>query len=127
MIRNTRQREIILNVMEEAARPLSPMEIHQLAVVQYPKLGLKTVYRHVNDLVENSHIAGVDYPGQPVRYEIVDERGSRPHLICRKCQRVFDLPIEEPKIEYPELEDFQISGHEVVFFGICKSCLIKKS
>jgi len=123
MIRNTKQREIVLSVIQEAARPLSPAEIHQLAISKQPGIGLKTVYRHVNDLVKNQEVAGVDYPGQPLRYEIIDDRGSRPHLICRDCNRVYDLPIDEPKFEYPELDEFKISGHEVVFFGYCRECL----
>jgi len=126
MVRNTKQREILMKVMKGADRPLSPAEIHQLAIIHYPKLGLRTVYRHIKDLVDSHQIAGVDYPGQPVRYEIVDNRGSRPHLICRGCERVFELPIEEPVFEYPEMEEFTIEGHEVVFFGYCKSCQNRK-
>ena len=122
MIRNTKQREALMKVIGHADRPLSSTEIHQLALIHYPNLGIRTVYRHIKDLVESDQIAGVDYPGQPMRYEIVDERGSRPHLICRRCQRVFDLPVEEPNLAYPELEDFVIEGHEVVYFGHCRKC-----
>jgi Fur family transcriptional regulator, ferric uptake regulator len=122
MIRNTKQREILLGVMKDADRPLSPAEIHQLAIVRYPRLGLRTVYRHIRDMIDNRQLAGIDYPGQPLRYELVDDRGSRPHLICRGCQRVFDLPLEEPAMEYPKLVDFVIEGHEVVYFGYCKDC-----
>ena len=122
MVRKTKQREALMKVIREADRPLSPVEIHQLALAHYPKLGIRTVYRHIRDLVENYQIAGIDYPGQPMRYEVVDERGSRPHLICRKCQRVFDLPVEEPELVYPKLDDFSIEGHEVVYFGRCREC-----
>jgi Fur family transcriptional regulator, ferric uptake regulator len=122
MIRNTKQREALMKVIRNADRPLSPTEIHQLALIHYPSLGIRTVYRHIKDLVDGDQIAGIDYPGQPVRYEVVDERGSRPHLICRSCQRVFDLPVEEPKLVYPELADFVIEGHEVVYFGHCREC-----
>ncbi|MEQ9823975.1 MAG: transcriptional repressor [Puniceicoccaceae bacterium] len=122
MIRNTKQRDVLRKVMREADRPLSPAEIHQLALIHYPKMGLRTVYRHIKDMIENSQLAGIDYPGQPVRYELVDDRGSRPHLICRGCERVFDLPIEEPEVEYPKLDDFVIEGHEVVYFGFCREC-----
>jgi Fur family ferric uptake transcriptional regulator len=122
MIRNTRQREVLVRVIREADRPLSPQEIFELALVYYPKLGLRTVYRHIKDLVSSHSIAGIDYPGQPMRYEVVDHRGSRPHFICRRCQKVFDLPIEEPQVLYPVLDDFCIEGHEVVFFGSCREC-----
>lgn len=122
MIRNTKQREALMKVVQHADRPLSPTEIHQLALIHYPKLGIRTVYRHIRDLVEGKQIAGIDYPGQPVRYEVVDDRGSRPHLICRKCEKVFDLPVDEPQLIYPNLSDFVIEGHEVVYFGHCRDC-----
>lgn len=126
MIRNTKQREALMKVIRDSDRPLSPTEIHILAVEHYPKLGIRTVYRHIKDLVDSFKIAGIDYPGQPMRYEIVDERGSRPHLICRDCKKVFDLPVEEPEINYPELGNFVIEGHEVVYFGRCQDCSGKK-
>lgn len=122
MIRNTRQRDALMKVIRDAKRPLSPVEIHQLALVYYPKLGMRTVYRYIRDLVKSRKIAGIDYPGQPVRYEVIDERGSRPHLICRFCQKTFDLSIDEPKLGYPKLDDFVIEGHEVVYFGHCREC-----
>ncbi len=112
-----------MRVINESQRPLTPVEIHELAKEYYPKLGLRTVYRHLKDMIDNAEIAGIDYPGQPVRYEMVDERGSRPHLICRVCKQVFDLPVEEPEIPYPEMKEFKIEGHEVVYFGRCSSCL----
>ncbi len=111
-----------MKVMKDADRPLSPAEIHQLAIIHYPKMGLRTVYRHIKDLVDTFLVAGIDYPGQPVRYEIVDDRGSRPHLICRRCERVFDLPIDEPELDYPKMDEFTIEGHEVVYFGFCREC-----
>jgi len=111
-----------MKVMKDADRPLSPTEIHQLAVIHYPKFGLRTVYRHLKDMIDSFQIAGIDYPGQPVRYELVDDRGSRPHLICRGCEKVFDLPVEEPQLDYPKLDDFTIEGHEVVYFGYCRQC-----
>jgi Fur family transcriptional regulator, ferric uptake regulator len=111
-----------MQVIRSAERPLAPAEIHELALELYPGLGLRTVYRHISDLVSTRQIAGVDYPGQPMRYEWVDHRGSRPHFICRGCQKVFDLPIEEPVVPYPVLDEFVVEGHEVVYFGHCRKC-----
>ncbi|MGZ0655902.1 Fur family transcriptional regulator [Coraliomargarita sp. W4R72] len=122
MIRNTKQREVLKEVLANSGRPLTPAEIHEIACQTLPNIGLRTVYRHLNKLNERMEIAGVDYPGQPIRYETVDGHGSRPHLICRECNQVFGLPIDEPEITYPTLDGHQIDAHEVLFYGICKSC-----
>jgi len=118
VIRKTAQREAILKAFAEARRPLTPVELHKLASAHVKSLGLRTVYRHVKDLLEENRILGIQYPGQPIRYEIVDERGSRPHFICRVSNQVFDLPIREPEIPFPEVPGFQFEGYEVIFYGV---------
>lgn len=122
MIRKTKQREALKNVIMEAGRPLSTEEIFVLASHLYPKLGRRTVYRNVKEMTEASELVGIDYPGQPMRYELVDEKGSRPHLICRGCNRLYSLPIEEPTVRIPVQEDYIIDGYEVIFFGYCPEC-----
>ena len=51
MTRKTRQRDAIQAVMENAARPLGPEEIHLAAKRLVPSLGLATVYRRLKKLV----------------------------------------------------------------------------
>ena len=121
VIRKTAQREAILKAFTEAGRPLTPVELHELASAHAKSLGLRTVYRHVKDMLDENRILGIQYPGQPVRYEMVDERGSRPHFICRVSNRVFDLPIREPEIPFPDLPGFEFEGYEVIFYGVSTS------
>jgi Fur family ferric uptake transcriptional regulator len=119
MIRQTRQREAILRTFETESRPLSAAEVHSLAITYYPKIGLRTVYRNIRELVQDGKLAGVDYPGQPLRYERVIDKRHKPHLICRHCRKVFDLDIEVPEIQVKPPEGFIIEGDEVVFYGRC--------
>jgi len=122
VIRNTTQREAIQGAFEQAKRPLTAQELHELAKKTVPSLGLRTVYRHVKAMLDAGALISTDYPGQPVHYEVVDHRGSRPHLICRSCRKLYDLPIEEPEVELPEVSGFQIDGYEVILFGRCPEC-----
>lgn len=123
MIRNTRQKKVIESVILASGRPLTPNEIHELAVAECTGLGLRTVYRYLKELVSLNRIVGVDFPGQPARYEMADNKGNRAHLVCRKCDRVFPLlGIADPKIEYPKVDGVRIEGHEIVYFGYCEDC-----
>ena len=72
MKRNTNQGNTILEVIKSANRPLTPLEIHQRASNNSPRIGIATTYRHLKSLTENSLVVGVDYPGQPPRYEWAD-------------------------------------------------------
>lgn len=121
MIRNTRQREAILKALREARRPLSPAELHQLALRHHSGLGLRTVYRQIKDLTTEGLLVGIDYPGQPLRYEPVSGQ-HHAHFICRRCQQVFDLPGVSPEVTVEAPEGFVIDGQETVFYGICREC-----
>jgi len=79
MIRKTRQREALLHALSEAGRPLSATELHVLAVKHTPRIGLRTVYRNIRELVSEGKLMGVDFPGQPLRYAQVSRAGHHPH------------------------------------------------
>ena len=88
MKRQTRQGAVILSVIRSAGRPLTPLEIHQLAIQEIPRLGIATTYRHLKTLSENHQVVGVDYPGQPPRYEWADGQ-DKVHFACRSCDKLF--------------------------------------
>lgn len=117
----TRQREAIGEVLQEAGRPLTREEILALGRAKVPRLGPATVDRTIRELTANFQLIGVEFPGQPRRYELPAEN-EHPHFICRCCDRVFDLPVAMrlPKIQPPD--GFSISGGEVIYSGNCPDC-----
>ena len=126
MIRRTKQREVIETVFEREHRPLTPPEVFELAQIHLPSLGLRTVYRQIRALSEEGRIVGIDYPGQPLRYEWV-RSGHHPHFICRGCERVFDLEMEVPDVDVTPPPGFIINGQETVVYGYCPNCLKEKA
>lgn len=128
MIRQTRQRKVIREVLRTAGRPLTPQELYELANEQLPQLGLRTVYRQVKDLIEAGEVVGLDYPGQPVRYEVVTRRHVA-HFICRKCNKLYSLPHEVADVPEPNEPRFQFEGQETVFYGtgqgLCDLCPVE--
>ncbi|MEM1222750.1 MAG: transcriptional repressor [Verrucomicrobiota bacterium] len=119
----TRQREAILEVIEEAARPVTRDEILKFGRLKVPRLGPATVDRTIRELTKNFQIIGVEFPGQPKRYELPAD-GEHPHFICRQCNRVFDLPVSMrlPRIKVPI--GFEVTGGEVIYSGTCPDCSV---
>lgn len=117
----TRQRTAIRQVLDHEKRPLTAQELHQLARASLPSLGLSTVYRTIRRMVNDFQLVGVDFPGQPPRYEL-PTRSAHAHFICSICQKVFDLPEipEQAPIQLPE--NFLSQGYELVVFGKCPAC-----
>ena len=123
MIRQTKQRTAILDVIKDSGRPLTTNEILELGKRVVPNLGLRTVYRNLKELMDAQKVVCVDYPGQPTRYEVVTNREHCVHFICRECERLYDLDIETPDFEVKPPEGFQVDGDEVILYGKCPSCL----
>ena len=122
---NTEQRQVILSVLKEANRPLAREEILTRGRECLPRLGSATVNRAIREMTTNFEIVGIEYPGQPRRYELPVGK-EHPHFICRTCDRVFDLPatMQLPPVNVPK--GFVVTGGEIVYSGTCAECSRKK-
>jgi Fur family ferric uptake transcriptional regulator len=121
----TRQRAVIFSVIREAGRPLTREEILALGREKIPRLGSATVNRAIREMADTFQVIGVEFPGQPRRYELPSER-EHPHFICRACDRVFDLPVamQLPPVHAPK--GFVVEGGEIIYSGRCPDCSKKK-
>lgn len=123
----TRQRAAIGAVLEAAQGPLAAEEVWELARKEHEGLGLRTVFRNLQEQVEEGALLKVNFPGHPPRYERPSAR-HHPHFVCLACERVFDLPGETPEVrplcELPA--GFVAEGAEVTFFGRCDGCSARR-
>lgn len=123
--RRTRQREAIYNALSEAERPLNFEELLERARTHFPKIGERTVFRNVREMLDEHSLVRVYLPGQPARY-VLPTGNHCPHFICRKCNNVFVLPEETPDIlpgyasKIPP--EFIPEGEEVIIYGYCREC-----
>lgn len=123
MERRTRQRDAIRHALEDAGRPLSPVEVLDAARQQVPGLGIATVYRTLAGLVAEGDAAPVTLPGAPDRYEAAGKHHHH-HFICRRCDRVFEAgPCDDGRVVPECLPGFRVESHEVVFRGVCAECV----
>lgn len=120
--RQTRQRDAILQVLAEAKGPLSTPEIFSLAKKLIP-LGIATVYRTINLLLDAKEIQSVILPSGETRYESAD-LGHHDHFQCRKCHRVFDLSVCPLHLARGTIipGGFMVEDHEMTLYGLCPDC-----
>ncbi len=121
MIRKTKQREAIRDVIREAGRPVGPEEILSLAREKVPGLGLATVYRAVKGLTEEGWLQTVELPGEPPRYER-SGIGHHHHFHCRECGRVYDVQGCPGNLQALAPPGFRLEDHEVILYGLCSDC-----
>lgn len=119
--RNTKQKAAIRDAFARADRPLSPEEALNLAKKSHPGLGVATIYRNIQALVEEEWLTAVEVPGHPPRYEVAG-KGHHHHFQCNSCGKMFDLKgcIAQSKPKLPR--GFRSTGHEFFFYGNCAAC-----
>lgn len=127
MQRRTKQRETIKQVFKDVHRPLGPNEVLEEAQQQLPNLGIATVYRALNDLVDDGWLCPVDIPGETTRYEL-NNLPHHHHFHCRKCRRVFDMHMDvcPSGLEKLAPAGFRVEAHEITLVGLCADCAQKE-
>ncbi|MBR5509069.1 MAG: transcriptional repressor [Lachnospiraceae bacterium] len=127
----TTQRLAVLTVLSQKADShLTAEEIYDLVKVENPEIGLATVYRTVQLLLELKIIDRIYLDDGYVRYELgnvfEDEDGHHHHhLICVKCGKVTSFQgdlLEEFEKRMEEQTGFQIQDHDVKLYGYCADC-----
>jgi len=126
----TTQRIAILGVLKSCpGKHLTSEEIYDLVKLRIPKIGLATVYRNVQLLLELGLIEKVNLDDGFVRYELAgphDAKNHRHHhLICLKCGQVYSFEddlLEQLEDRIRKTMDFYVVNHEVKLYGYCKKC-----
>ena len=67
--RNTRQRQLVLEAVQELCDHPTAEEIYDAAVKECPGLSLGTVYRNLNSLVDAGRVRRVSIPGKADRFD----------------------------------------------------------
>ncbi len=122
----TRQRrEIIAIVVRYHDRHLSAEELYLLVNREHPEIGLATVYRTLDMLVELGVVAKHDLGDGRARYELSSPGRHHHHLICHECGRIIEL--QEGSLHQMERKlegehDFTITDHRLEFYGVCGEC-----
>lgn len=122
MTRNTRQREVISNILQEADGPLSVPVIHERATAALPSLGLATVYRTLKLLQAQGQIHSLALDGETV-YERSGQ-GHHHHFSCERCKQVFTLhscPLTLPA-GGALAGGWVVKSHEITLYGVCPQC-----
>lgn len=126
----TNQRMLVLELMaERPGEHLTAEEIYDLARQSYPEIGLATIYRTVQVLVDLLVIDKVSFDDGFARYELGGfnrESGHHHHhAICSRCQKVFSFKgdlLDTLEQALLDTEGFMVTDHEVKLHGYCREC-----
>ena len=122
----TKQREVILDVLYNSDKHLTPEELYNLIQDGYPELktGIATVYRTLQLLEDHDIVTSISFGAQGKKYEL-GAKEHHDHMICIKCGSItefVDEEIEKRQHLIAEELGFKMTNHSMQIYGICKKC-----
>ncbi|MEW6227024.1 MAG: transcriptional repressor [Bacillota bacterium] len=120
----TRQRRAVLSVIASTDGHLNAAEVYEKAKSECPQIGLTTVYRTLDILVELGAIKRVHLDEGCHSYAPAS-RGHHHHLVCTDCGRAveFEGCDLSPFLDAVASQtDFEIEEHWLQLFGKCPTC-----
>lgn len=87
-MRITKQKNLILEIVNNSKEHLSVEEIYKLTRKEIPNISLGTVYRNLNLLLNNGNIRKIKLNGID-HYDSIKKFHN--HFICNKCNRIYDI------------------------------------
>lgn len=123
MIRNTKQRQLILELVRSIRGHPTADEIYDAARTKNPRISKGTVYRNLGLLVEEGTLRGYRFAKDPERFDAILMEHS--HFFCKRCHKLTDLPlstVDVSKISLPQIPGYKVEGHTVLINGLCPEC-----
>lgn len=126
-VRLTRQRQILLELIDKSGQHLDAESLFQMAKARDPKLNRVTVYRTLKTLKMSGLVDELDlmhYGGDQHYYE-TRLKQEHAHVICLRCGRVeefFGEPLQKIRRQVEATFGFQILLARTEIGGYCPHC-----
>jgi Fur family transcriptional regulator, ferric uptake regulator len=122
-LKQTKKRNLIISILEEATAPLTAEEIMELSSKEI-KMSFSTVYRALNALADRNIVIKTVHQDGKLYYKI--QSHSHKHVLkcvkCNECIAIDACPLESLEAHLSTDTNYKITGHNLEFFGICPNC-----
>ena len=125
--RMTHQRQVISDCLKTLNHPTVD-EIQTCVNRTAPTINKATIYRTMNRMVEDGEIIRIVGDDGAFHYDATLD--AHYHMLCEECGALSDVDMPVlPQIDqyFPPDSDFRLTGHDVIFRGICSKCRAKKA
>lgn len=124
----TPQRQATVEVLlENEEAHLSAEDIFMRVQAKNASIGLATVYRTLEVLTEMDIVNKVTFQDGLARYDLQKPmlKHSHHHLVCQNCGKITEINDDLVSKLAPEImaeHHFQLSDHQLTFYGLCEVC-----
>ena len=131
-IRLTRQRQLLLELIDQSGKHLDAESLNQMAHERDPKLNRVTVYRTLKLLKEGGLVDELDllhYGGDQHYYETRTKQ-EHAHIVCLRCGKVeefFGEVLQRLRRQIEATFGFQIVVARTEIGGYCAHCQVLRA
>jgi Fur family ferric uptake transcriptional regulator len=122
--RTTRQRAAIADLLTRTDDFLSAQQLHDLLVARGDSIGLTTVYRNLQALVDAGRVDAIWDGSGEMRYRHCSDEHHH-HLVCRHCGTTVEVQadvVEKWASATAAAHGFADVSHTLEIFGTCAAC-----
>ena len=117
-MRNTKQKNVILEIVNNSYDHLTAYQIYEIARKLIPNISLGTVYRNLSGLTDDGKIRKLEVYGT-LRF---DRNTKHAHFICTECDGIFDV-FDGILVDNEYVDGNLVMYYDIKIRGICKKCL----
>jgi Fur family ferric uptake transcriptional regulator len=120
--RNTRQRDLIVDIFLEAEGHLTLNELLRLVQGRDDRVGFATVYRTMKLLTEAGVAEELRFGEGQTRYELAHADEHHDHLICQTCGTIFEFEDDEVEAIQERIAKrfgLRVTDHRHEIYGVC--------
>jgi Fur family transcriptional regulator, peroxide stress response regulator len=118
--RVTQQRLAVYAFLHGSESHPTVEEIHAAVRDVCPRISVATVYKSVESLVDVGLMKPIYLGHAATRYEASSEEHA--HFRCIACNQIMDVPMNKTPVVGGELDQCEIIGSSVEFYGFCTRC-----
>jgi Fur family ferric uptake transcriptional regulator len=114
----------VISVLERVGGFASAQEVYQLLRRNSQSIGLTTVYRALQSLLDDKAVDTLRRDDGEAIYRLCGENHHH-HLVCKSCGTTIEIQaqaIEKWAQQMASDHGFREVGHTAEIFGICKKC-----
>lgn len=122
-VRITPQRHAILSYLVESMGHPTADDIYRALEPKFPSMSVATVYNNLKMFIEAGMVRELTYGDNSSRFDA--NVSDHYHVICEKCGKIEDFsypPLSDVELQAEISTGFQVKGHRMELYGVCKSC-----
>ena len=123
-LRRTRQRAAVDEILSHLEEFRTAQQIHDVLRHQGDRVGLTTVYRTLQAMVDTGELDALRNDDGETAYRRCSS-GHHHHLVCRSCGRTVEVSgpaVERWASAVADEHGFREVSHDLEIFGTCRSC-----